>query len=246
MAKRNDGFKSSIVGGMEQIAKATAYTADGFRYFNVGLQGMIVFGRTMESGVLNAFADLDRGIASVINSIIHTLTGPLASALGAFGGISSKAKEMANNLNNLHIVPMPSLQNWASDAGLALEKAQTKLYDLVHQPMPSKNIDAWFANLQKSATASAKVIAGQALKLRTVAPHCQRLSMEIRRHCRSSLMNSKLLCAHKRKCWRIVMQSGQLLWVILCRRKLITENKAHKMLMQLDADYQSGLKGFTA
>ena len=155
---------------MQEIAKATAYTADGFRYFNVGLQGMIVFGRTMESGVLNAFADLDRGIASVINSIIHTLTGPLASALGAFGGISSKAKEMADNLNSLHIVPMPSLQNWASDAGLALEKAQTKLYDLVHQSMPSKNIDAWFANLQKSATASAKVIAEQALKLRTVAP----------------------------------------------------------------------------
>lgn len=159
LVKRNNGFKDAILQGFEYASRAVGFFADMLRGLHVVFKGVEVVGLGFVAGILTAFDELNKGGAAVINSLLDTIKGPIVAILEKLGGVSDKAKQLAESLKGLNITPAPALSNWADNARESLIKAEAELLSLVNQPMPSKNVEAWFAKIKESSDKAAKAIA---------------------------------------------------------------------------------------
>src|SRR3569623_91808 len=160
LVKRNNGFRDEILRGFEIGAKAVGFFADAVRGLQVVWKIAEVAAVGFVAGTLTVLDEINKGAASVSNSLIDLVSRPLISMLDTLGRVSSQARGMAEDLRNaFKFTPSPELSRWAGGMRGAMIDARSELRELVMQPMPSAGIEQFFATVRAQAEEGAKAIA---------------------------------------------------------------------------------------
>jgi len=160
LVKRNNGFRDQIISGFESATKAVGFFADVIQGLRVVFKGVEVIAIGFVAGVLTVLDELNKGTAAVLNAMIDAVSAPLIKVFDIMGKVSDTAKGMAEELRNaFKFTPSPELTRWADGMRGALVDAETELHTLAMTPMPSKNIEAWFAKVRAEAQAAAEAVA---------------------------------------------------------------------------------------
>lgn len=160
-AKQSGGFGAVAVKAVGYAAKAVGILADGWRGMEVIWLGLKATFWGFSSAVLEGVTALGRSIENLVNGSIKMVTGPLATMLEKLGRFSDKAKEMSASLKSIEGIGITDAvgEMWQEAAQKGIQ-AQTELHELLMKPLPSGNIDEWFARVQDASQKAAEHAAG--------------------------------------------------------------------------------------
>ena len=142
-AVKSNGFRDAVSSGFTSTLSAIGFVADALRGLNVVFSGLQAIAAGFAFGVISGFNGIAKGYIALRKTMDADYEPP--AGLRTLNLAAINAKERFNNLSS-------------------------ELSDLVAQPMPSENIQAWANKVQAAAHKAGQKVAKTKAELTTIQP----------------------------------------------------------------------------
>lgn len=162
-AKQAGGMGSYAAEAVGTMVKGAGFVGNAWRGIQVIWQALKVSFNGLRLLVMEGANAMLSGMTSLGQSIIKTVVFPLQKALDAAGYFNADAAKMAQSLASLSNFDAPQLFDKAETAAAykAAQQSTTDLHNLMMKPIPSKNLDDWYAKAKEKYEELAKNYVGR-------------------------------------------------------------------------------------
>lgn len=162
-AKQAGGMGSYAAEAVGTMVKGAGFVGNAWRGIQVIWQALKVSFNGLRLLVMEGANAMLSGMTSLGQSIIKTVVFPLQKALDAAGYFNADAAKMAQSLASLSNFDAPQLfdKDETAAAYKAAQQSTTDLHNLMMEPIPSKNLDDWYAKAKEKYEELAKNYVGR-------------------------------------------------------------------------------------
>ena len=162
-AKQAGGMGSYAAEAVGTMVKGAGFVGNAWRGIQVIWQALKVSFNGLRLLVMEGANAMLSGMTSLGQSIIKTVVFPLQKALDAAGYFNDDAAKMAQSLASLSNFDAPQLFDKEETAAAykSAQESTTALHNLMMEPIPSKNLDDWYAKAKEKYEELAKNYVGR-------------------------------------------------------------------------------------
>lgn len=147
-AKQAGGMGSYAAEAVGTMVKGAGFVGNAWRGIQVIWQGLKVSFNGLRLLVMEGANAMLSGMTALGQNIIKTVVYPIQQALDAAGYFNDDAAKMAQSLASLSNFEAPQLfdKDETAAAYKAAQQSTTDLHNLMMEPIPSKNLEQWYAD----------------------------------------------------------------------------------------------------
>ena len=147
-AKQAGGMGSYAADAVGTMVKGAGFVGNAWRGIQVIWQALKVSFNGLRLLVMEGANAMLKGMTSLGQSIIKTVVFPIQQALDAAGFFNDDAAKMAKSLASLSNFDAPQLfdKDETAAAYKAAQQSTTALHNLMMEPIPSDNLEQWYAD----------------------------------------------------------------------------------------------------
>ena len=161
-AKQAGGMGSYAADAVGTMVKGAGFVGNAWRGIQVIWQALKVSFNGLRLLVMEGANAMLSGMTSLGQHIIKTVVFPIQQALDAAGFFNDDAAKMAQSLASLSNFDAPQLFDKEETAAAykSAQESTTALHNLMMEPIPSKNLDDWYAKAKEKYEELAKNYVG--------------------------------------------------------------------------------------